>query len=317
MADNNLMTVSASPHVRAHRTTTGVMLDVILALSPSLVAALSFFGIRALWVVLVCVGTAVLSEFITRKILKRSTTIGDLSAVVTGLLLAFNLPVTIPLWMAAIGSVAAIVVVKQLFGGIGQNFANPAVVGRIILLVSFPSAMSNFTTTRMADVDAVTTATPLQALASGGEMPTLFEMFIGQRAGALGETCIVALIIGAVYLFLRGVIKPTIPFVFVGTVALIMLVYSRGDYEFVLYHIMSGGLVLGAVFMATDYTTSPLTTKGKIIFAIGCGVITCVIRLWGSLPEGVSYSILIMNILTPLIDKITANKPFGTVKEME
>lgn len=314
------LTVSSSPHVRSGDTSTGIMLDVIISLLPVLIAAVCIFGARALLIVLVCVGVSVLSEYLIRKLMKRSTTIGDLSAVVTGLLLAFNLPVTIPLWMAAIGSAISIIIIKQFFGGIGQNFVNPAIGGRIILLVSFPSAMSNWVEAfawRQTS-DAVSSATTLSLIGKGteleAELPSLAQMFLGARGGCIGETCILALLLGAFYLMIRRVIKPTIPLTFIATVAVFMLIATR-DIRMTAYALMSGGLVLGAFFMATDYTTSPISTKGKIIFGIGCGIITSVIRLFGSLPEGVSYSIIIMNIITPLIDRFTMPKPFGTLKE--
>ena len=326
----NRLTVSASPHVRSADTVTGIMGDVIISLIPAAVTSVFLYGLRALLVIAVCVGCCVLFEDISRKVLKRDNTIGDLSAIVTGLLLAFNLPSTIPLWMAAIGSFAAIVIAKQCFGGIGQNFVNPAIAGRIILLVSFSSAMTNWTQPLQwkETVDAVTTATPLARLsaldlggniasqiAADSELPSLIKMLFGIREGCLGEGCAVALIAGGIYLMARKVIKPAIPFTFIGTVAVIMLIAGRGDLTFVAYELLSGGLLLGAFFMATDYATSPISTKGKIIFGIGCGIITSVIRLFGSLPEGVSYSIILMNILTPHIDTLTRPVPFGFVKE--
>lgn len=326
----NRLTVSASPHVRSADTVTGIMGDVIISLIPAAVTSVFLYGLRALLVIAVCVGCCVLFEYISRKVLKRDNTIGDLSAIVTGLLLAFNLPSTIPLWMAAIGSFAAIVIAKQCFGGIGQNFVNPAIAGRIILLVSFSSAMTNWTQPLQwkETVDAVTTATPLARLsaldlggniasqiAADSELPSLIKMLFGIREGCLGEGCAVALIAGGIYLMARKVIKPAIPFTFIGTVAVIMLIAGRGDLTFVAYELLSGGLLLGAFFMATDYATSPISTKGKIIFGIGCGIITSVIRLFGSLPEGVSYSIILMNILTPHIDALTRPVPFGFVKE--
>ncbi len=326
----NRLTVSASPHVRSADTVTGIMGDVIISLIPAAVTSVFLYGLRALLVIAVCVGCCVLFEYISRKVLKRDNTIGDLSAIVTGLLLAFNLPSTIPLWMAAIGSFAAIVIAKQCFGGIGQNFVNPAIAGRIILLVSFSSAMTNWTQPLQwkETVDAVTTATPLarlsavevggksaSQLAADSELPSLIKMLFGIREGCLGEGCAVALIAGGIYLMARKVIKPAIPFTFIGTVAVIMLIAGRGDLTFVAYELLSGGLLLGAFFMATDYATSPISTKGKIIFGIGCGIITSVIRLFGSLPEGVSYSIILMNILTPHIDTLTRPVPFGFVKE--
>ncbi|MBQ2847609.1 MAG: RnfABCDGE type electron transport complex subunit D [Clostridia bacterium] len=317
MVDGKKLVVSASPHLRTKDTTRGIMLDVIIALIPALIAAVILFGPRVLAVTATTVATAVLSEFLARKVMKRHNTIGDLSAVVTGLILAFNLPVSIPLWMAAIGSFFAIVVVKQMFGGIGQNFANPAIVARIVLLLSFGQAMGNWTAPLSWKTDAVSTATPLAII--GGEsteaLPSLLDMFLGVRGGCLGETCSVALIIGGIYLMARKVISYKIPVAFIGTVAVIMLIAGKFDLEFVAYELMGGGLLLGAFFMATDYSTSPIKSNAKIVFGIGCGLLTCVIRLFASLPEGVSFAILIMNLLVPHIEKIMAPKPFGTVKE--
>lgn len=316
--------VSASPHAHSNVTTTGIMLDVIIALLPAVVMSVVYFGTRALVLTLVTVGVCVLSEFLSRKAMKRENTIGDLSAVVTGIILALNLPATLPLWAAAIGSIAAIVVVKQMFGGIGQNFVNPAMTARIILMVSFPTAMAKWVApfTNCWDVDAVTTATPMASLASvkGGDiasaaLPSLRDMLLGVHGGSMGEVCSLALIIGGLYLIARKVISSAIPFAFIGTVAVIMLIAGKGSLEFTAYELLGGGLMLGAFFMATDYTTSPLTRRGRIIFGIGCGLITSVIRLFGSLPEGVSFSIILMNILVPHIEKLTASRPFGEVKE--
>lgn len=323
MTLNNKLVVSASPHDRTHKTVRSIMLDVIIAMVPALVASVIFFGPRALLVECVSVGTCVIAEFICRVVMKRNQTIGDLSAVITGLLLAFNLPVNIPLWMVMVGAVISIVVVKQFFGGIGQNFVNPALVGRIVLLTSFPVAMSTWTaplTWSSQNLDGLTSASPLadiHTMISAGTTPdvSLVEMLIGWRAGCLGETCAIAIILGGIYLVARKVISPTIPLVYIGTVAVIMLIAGKGNLSFVAYELLGGGLMLGAVFMATDYTTSPITGKGKVIFAIGCGIITSLIRIFGNLPEGVSYSILIMNILVPLIENITLPKPFGTPKK--
>ena len=319
------LTVSASPHVRSSETSTGIMLDVIIALVPALVMACVYFVTRALALTAVCVGTAVLSEWLARKVMKRNNTIGDLSAVVTGLILAFNLPATLPFWMAAIGSVIAIVVVKQMFGGIGQNFVNPAITARIILMMSFPAAMAKWILPMESawSPDAVTGATPMATLANvtGGDvsavegLPSLTQMLLGMHGGSMGEVCTVALLAGALYLLLRRVISPAIPFSFIGTVAVCMLFAGKFNLSFVAYELLGGGLMLGAFFMATDYTTSPLTRKGRIIFGIGCGLITSVIRLFGSLPEGVSFSIILMNILVPHIERLTTAKPFGYVKE--
>lgn len=319
------LTVSASPHVRSPETTTGIMLDVILALLPALVMSVVNFGTRALALTGVTVGTAMLAEYLSRKIMKRNNTLGDLSAVVTGLILAFNLPVTLPLWMAAIGSIIAIVIVKQMFGGIGQNFVNPAITARIILMVSFPTAMAKWIAPAQSAwaPDAVTAATPMAVLANvkGGDisavegLPSLTKMLIGAHGGSMGEVCAVALLAGALYLLLRRVISPIIPFSFIGTVAVIMLIAGKGNFTFLAYELLGGGLILGAFFMATDYTTSPLNAKGRLIFGIGCGLITAVIRLFGSLPEGVSFSIILMNILVPHIERLTTAKPFGYEKE--
>ena len=318
--------VSASPHMRSKETTTGIMLDVIIALIPALVMCVVYFGLRALVLTAVCVVSCVAFEYISRIVMKRNNTIGDLSAVVTGLILAFNLPATLPFWMAVIGSLIAIVVVKQMFGGIGQNFVNPAMTARIILMTSFPTAMAKwvvpFTDTWSAD--AVTSATPMATLAGvqGGnlttvtsQLPSLTDMLIGNHGGSMGEVCSIALIIGGLYLIARKVISPIIPFTFIGTVAVFMLFAGNGHVDFVAYELLGGGLMLGAFFMATDYSTSPINKKGKIIFGIGCGLITSVIRIFGSLPEGVSFSIILMNILVPHIENMTTPKPFGAVKE--
>ena len=320
------LTVSASPHVRSNETTTGIMLDVIIALIPALIMSVVYFGTRALALTAVTVGSAVIAEYLSRKVMKRSNTLGDLSAVVTGLILAFNLPATLPLWMAAVGSVIAIVVVKQMFGGIGQNFVNPAMTARIILMVSFPTAMAKWVTPfqNCWSADAVTSATPMATLASakGGDLslvadalPTLTDMLLGKHGGSMGEVCSIALICGGLYLILRRVISPIIPLAFIGTVAATMFLYSGFNLQYTAYQLLGGGLMLGAFFMATDYTTCPINKKGKLVFGIGCGLITFVIRVFGALPEGVSFSIILMNILVPHIENLCAAKPFGTLKE--
>lgn len=315
--------VSASPHIHSPETTTGVMGDVIISLLPALVMAVVWFGSRALVLTAVCIGTAVLAEWVFRRVMKRPNTLGDLSAVVTGLILALNLPATLPLWMAAIGSIVAIVVVKQMFGGIGQNFVNPAMTARIILMVSFPTAMARWTAPLASawSADAVTTATPMASLAasSGGnlsaDLPSLWQMLVGYHGGSMGEVCALALLVGGVYLIIRRVISPIIPAAYIGTVAVWMLLAGHGDLRFVAYELLGGGLLLGAFFMATDYATSPITAKGKWIFGIGCGIITSVIRLYGSLPEGVSFSIILMNIFVPHIERLTLPRAFGAEKE--
>lgn len=311
------LTVSASPHFRSRQTSSGIMLDVIIALIPSLVAAYVIFGIRTLLLSAVSVISCVAFEYVCRRVMKRHNTISDLSAVVTGLLVAFNVPATLPVWMVIIGDFFAIVIAKQFFGGIGQNFVNPALIGRIVLMSSFPSKMGSYPEPLVSTIP-LTSATPLASLKSGA-MPeqSLLGMFFGLRGGALGEVCIAALLIGFIYLLVRRVISWHIPVFYIGTVAVIMLLAGKGDFQYVLYEIMAGGLVLGAVFMATDYTTSPVSTSGKILYAVGCGILTSLIRIFGNLPEGVSFSIIIMNILVPLIEHITTPKPFGTPKKVK
>ena len=302
-----MLTVSSSPHIKRPDTTRGIMSDVVIALAPAATYGCILFGLRALAVLITCVGVAVLSEFLWNKALKKPNTIKDMSAVVTGLLLGMNLPPTLPLWQAAIGSVAAIIVVKQMFGGLGHNFANPAIAARIILLVSFPASMTRFTEPVS---DAVTSATPLAGTAGALSFKTLF---FGMHAGSIGETSAFLLLVGGMYLVIRRVITPVIPVCFIGTVALLSLITG----ENVMLSVFGGGLILGAVFMATDYTTSPTTPLGKAVFAVGCGIITFVIRKFGSLPEGVSCSILLMNILVPHINRFTLSKPFGFEKVKE
>lgn len=302
-----LLTVASSPHIKRPDTTRGIMSDVVIALAPAATYGCILFGLRALAVLITSVSVAVLCEFLWNKALKKPNTIKDMSAVVTGLLLGMNLPPTLPLWQAAIGSAAAIIVVKQMFGGLGHNFANPAIAARIILLVSFPASMTRFTEPVS---DAVTSATPLAGTAGTLSFKTLF---FGMHAGSIGETSAFLLIVGGLYLVIRRVITPIIPVCFIGTVTLLSLISG----ESVMLSVLGGGLILGAVFMATDYTTSPTTSLGKAVFAVGCGIITFVIRKFGSLPEGVSYSILLMNILVPHINRFTLSKPFGFEKVKE
>lgn len=303
----NKLISSVSPHFHTPRTSQGIMLDVIIALCPAAIASVIIFGWRSMLIIGVCVLTCVLSEYLFEKLCKRENTISDLSAVVTGILLAFNLPVTISVWQAVIGSVAAIIVVKQLFGGIGQNFANPAITARIIMLVAFSGTMTKWVSPSgfFTDVDAFASATPLAAEAKGAAMPSYLDLFLGNHGGSLGETCALALIIGGIYLLIKRVISWHTPVAFLGTVAVMSLICGKD----VLGQLLSGGLMLAAFFMATDYATTPSTKWGKIIFGVGCGLITILIRFWGNYPEGVSYSILIMNILTPYISKLTRSKP--------
>ena len=300
--------VSVSPHLHSKVDTKSLMRDVCIALVPALIASVVIFGFRSLLVTAVCVAAAVLTEFLYQKGTKQPVTIGDWSAVVTGVLLAFNLPVSIPLWQAALGSIVAILVVKQLFGGLGCNFANPAIVGRIVLFLSFSKTMTAWTFP-----DAVSTATPLAVMAKGGELPSLLNMFLGVKGGCLGEVSVLALLIGFVYLLVRKVITWHTPVVFVGTVFVLSWLLG-GDFLYAVNQIMAGGLMLGAIFMATDYATTPSTNKGRMIFGLGCGILTVLIRQWGSYSEGVSFAILFMNILTPYISKWTRTKPFGGVK---
>ena len=300
--------VSPVPHIRSHVTTRTVMGNVILALVPALIASVWVFGPRSLLVTAVTVAACVACEALWCRIRHQEQTVGDLSAIVTGLLLAFNLPVTVPIYLPVIGAIVAILVTKELFGGIGHNFANPAIVGRITLAVSFPALMTNYTYPQpLIACDAISSATPL---AASGSVPVL-DLFLGTHGGVLGETCCAALLLGLIWLLVTRTIEITIPLVYVGTVAVMSLLCGQD----VVSQVLSGGLLLGAIFMATDYTTSPYTRKGKIIFALGCGIITCVIRFWGNMNEGVSYSILLMNLLVPFINAGTRRVPMGGGKQ--
>ena len=300
--------VSVSPHIHGKTTTTGIMLDVIIALLPATIAGVIIFGLRALAVVAACVATTVLCEGIFNKLVKKEQTIGDLSAVVTGLLLALNLPANVPIWQAVVGSFFAIVVVKCLFGGIGCNVVNPAITGRVFMLIAFGSM-----TQAAFPVDAAAGATPLVDLAAGTS-PELMDLFLGTTGGAIGETCAAALLAGGIYLLVKRVISWHLPVAFIATVFVFSFLVDGMSMTNALAWILSGGLMIGAFFMATDYTTSPVTYWGKIIFGIGAGVLTCLIRFWGNYPEGVSFAILFMNILNPYIDSWTARKPFGGEK---
>lgn len=300
--------VSVSPHLHNKVDTKSVMRDVCIALVPALIASVAIFGSRALLVTAVSVAAAVLTEFLYQKGTKQPVTIRDWSAAVTGMLLAFNLPVSIPLWQAAFGSIVAVLVVKQLFGGLGKNFANPAIVGRIILFLSFSKTMTAWTF-----VDGVSTATPLSVMANGGTLPSLMDMFLGIKGGCLGEVSVLALLVGFVYLLVRRVITWHTPVCFVGTVFVLSWILG-GNALYALNQILAGGLMLGAIFMATDYVTTPSTNAGRVIFGLGCGILTVMIRQWGSYAEGVSFAILFMNILTPYISKWTRTKPLGGIK---
>ena len=296
--------VSSSPHLRSKKTTTGIMLDVIIALMPALVMAVVYFGFKALLLAFICVSSCVLTEYICRKVMKRQNTISDLSAAVTGLLLALNLPADISPFIAVFGCIVAIVVVKQMFGGIGYNFVNPALAARVVLMVSFPTAMTTWTNTRFMGVDAVTSATPL---AAGEGAYSYLDLFLGNIGGSMGEVCTLAILLGGIYLVVRRIISPIIPVVYLGTAAIMSLILGLDP----LYQLMSGGIMLGAVFMATDYVTSPITKWGKVIFGVGLGVLTMLIRTYSNLPEGVSFAILLMNILVPHIENLTKPRAFG------
>lgn len=290
--------ISISPHIHSGNSTREIMLDVLIGLSPAILAAIIFFGLPALMVLVAAIVSAVVTEFLFQKMFKKKSTITDLSAVVTGVLLAMCLPPSMPWWMVAIGSFMAIGITKQLFGGIGYNIFNPALIGRAFLMASYPVAMTTWT----KPFDTITTASPLGLLKMGAisNLPNLQDLFFGNIAGSLGETSALALLLGASYLIWKKVIDLRIPGAYIGTVALIMGIAGQS----VPFHLLAGGLILGAFFMATDYTTSPMTTKGKLIFGIGCGALTAVIRLVGGYPEGVCYSILIMNTCVPLIDRL-------------
>ena len=307
----NKPVMAAGPHIHSADSSRRIMLDVIIALLPASIAAVVLFGLQAALMICVCVAAAVVSEFLFNLIARRDQSVGDLSAVVTGLLLALNLSTNVPLWQCALGSVFAIVLVKCAFGGMGHNFANPAITARIFLLMAFTSTVAGGAMPRL--VDAVSSATPLDLIGTeGAELPTLGQMFLGLRGGAIGEGCILALLIGFAYLLARKVIHWQTPVIFMGTVFVCFLI-SSGSFNVALYELLAGGLVLGAVFMATDYTTTPITAEGRMLFALGCGLLTFVIRRFCSLPEGVSYSILCMNILSPWLEKWTRRKPLGGV----
>lgn len=314
-----LLNVSSSPHVRDKSSTTRIMLDVCIALLPACAFGIYNFGIRALLVLVVAVVTCVLSEFIYEKIMHKPITISDLSAVVTGLLIGMNMPSTIPLWMVAIGSVFAIIIVKQLFGGLGQNFMNPALAARCFLLISFAGKMTTFT------YDGVTGATPLAVLREEGVAGIdLLDMFLGTTGGVIGETCVPAILLGGLYLIIRRVIAPTIPVVYIAAFSVFMLIFGGEGFDltFLAAHLCGGGLMLGAFFMATDYVTSPVSTSGKVVYGIILGSLTGLFRVFGNSAEGVSYAIIFTNLLVPIIEKLTVPLAFGVkrakkVKEKE
>lgn len=314
------LAVASSPHLRSRASTRQIMQEVCLALAPAGIAGIVLYGANAAMLIAASVITAVLAEFAYQKLTHQKTTIGDWSAVVTGLLLAYNLPPYAPVWLAVVGSIIAIVLVKQIFGGIGSNFMNPALTARAILFVSWSGLMTKYLPVTDAEkaaglfVDTLSGATPLAKLGAGSvEGVDLWNLLIGNCGGVLGETCKLAIIAGGIYLLLRGIIDWRIPASFIGTVFVCYLL--KDGAEVALYQIMAGGLMLGAFFMATDYATSPVSNVGKLIMGVGCGILLFVIRAYASYPEGCSFAILFMNVVTPMIDKFTVPKPFGEVKK--
>ncbi len=310
---NNLI-VSGSPHIHKKESISKIMWTVVISLIPALIAGVIIFGLDALWVTLIAVIAAVLTELVLQIWSKKKITILDGSAVITGILLAFNLPSNVPLWLPIVGAIFSIAIGKHVFGGIGQNIFNPALVGRVFLMASWPKFMTSFT--RPFSFDALVSATPLAALKEGKILDHLsyLDLFLGNRGGCIGEVCILALLIGAAFLLIKGYISWHIPLTYILTTAIFTYIFGAGQL-FVgdwLFHILSGGLILGAFFMATDYVATPLTAKGQLIFGVGCGLLTGVIRIWGGYPEGVSYAILMMNAATPFIDRYTKTRIYGT-----
>jgi len=308
--------VSVSPHLHKDESVSKIMWLVVLSLLPAGLSGIYIFGKNALWVIVLGVFAAVATEAVLQAMMKKKISVLDGSAVITGLLLAYNLPAHVPWWLPVVGSCFSIAIGKQVFGGLGQNIFNPALVGRVFLMASWPRYMTTFT--QPLNYDAITTATPLAAIKEGKvlEHISYMDLFLGNKGGCIGEVCILALVLGALFLLLWGYISWHIPVTYILTVALFAFLFGSkglgtGDW---LFHILSGGLILGAFFMATDYVTSPLTRKGQMVFGVGCGIITAVIRLWGGYPEGVSYAILMMNAATPLIDRYTKSRVYGTRK---
>ena len=320
MTVNEARFVSLAPHIRSNDTVRKIMLDVIIALVPAMIASVYFFGMRSILLILTCVVACVATEYVTQSALKKTVQIRDLSAVVTGILIALNMPQSFPLWMAAFGSVFSILIVKECFGGIGFNFMNPALAARLVLMASWPKQITGYISPELlkqgvTDLDSITYATPLQLIAAGdfANLPQMKDMFIGNIGGVIGETSAIALLIGFVYLVVRKVISWEIPVIYVATTAVCLGILGI-PMNIIPYELLAGGLLLGAIFMATDYTTNPINRKGRIIFALGCGILTAVIRVKASLPEGVSYAICLMNLATPLIDKLTISSAYGEAK---
>ena len=302
--------VSVSPHYHGKNSTQRIMLDVIIALMPALIAACVIFGLRSLLLTAISVANCVFLEFLWNKLMKKEQTITDLSAVVTGLLIAFNVPSTLPVWELLIGDFIAIIIVKMLFGGLGCNFVNPALVGRVAMMLSFAADMGSYNNCRVATIDVLSSATPL-AVMEQLDMSDFMTLFLGNHGGVLGETCSLALILGGIYLIVRKVIKPIIPVVYLALVIFFTWIFGGAS---PLLSVFSGGVMLGAIFMATDYVTSPLTDWGKVIFAAGCAFITVAIRLYANFPEGTSFAILLMNLIVPYINGWTKSKPAGGAK---
>ncbi|KXB65255.1 RnfABCDGE type electron transport complex subunit D [Aedoeadaptatus coxii] len=305
--------VQLAPHIRSNESVTKIMRDVIIALAPAVVASVYFFGMNALIIYLISVVCCVGSEFIYQKLAGKESQIGDLSSIVTGLLLAMNMPAGVPWYVPAISSVFAIIIVKEAFGGIGGNFVNPALAGRAMAMLSWPQIMATYT---VPGVDAASAATPLTIIKAGKDLaslPSLQDMFIGNIGGVIGETSALLLLIGACYLLIRKVIDWKIPVIYILTTIVFLFVFGIKA-DIIPYEVLGGGLMLGALFMATDYSSTPQGTKGKIIFAIGCGLITALIRTKGNMAEGVSYSILLMNVASPLIERLTKTEAYGEAK---
>lgn len=307
--------VSGTPHVRSKESIQSIMRDVIIALVPATAMGIYYFGLKALILIVAAIVSSVFFEWLYEKITKKPVTISDLSAVVTGLLLAMNLPTSAPVWVPIVGSAFAIIFAKQLFGGLGQNFINPALAGRAFLLASYPTEMTTWTApTGFSSADAVAVATPLSELKAGtGLSASLGDLIVGNVGGCIGETCAIALIIGGIYLLYKHVISWKIPVIYIATVFILFAVIGRQGVRMPLQEIMAGGVMLGGIFMATDYASSPVTPKGQVIFAIGAGLITYLIRTFGGYPEGVSYSILLMNVCVPLIERFTEPTIFGAL----
>lgn len=305
-----LYRVSLAPYLRSKSTTQKMMLDVIIAMLPALAASIYFFGMNALMLTVVSVISCVVAEVFMQKLFKKKVTVSDLSAVITGILLAFNLPASAPWWMPVFGGFFAICIVKQIFGGIGSNFMNPALAARAAIMASWPGLITNY-----VGPDGVASATPLQLMKAGttGELPSLMDMAIGNIGGVIGETCSILLVLGGIYLIVKKVIDWKIPCLYILTTTVLLAAFGV-DISLLPYHILGGGLILGAFFMATDFVTCPVTPNGRIIFAIGCGIITAIIRVYGGMAEGVSYAIILMNTATPLIESLTTPKVFGEVK---